>query len=709
MKHLYLPTLLMLLLVAPFAGAQTPDLTRRDVVTGLKVPVEITWGPDDWIWFAEKGGRVGRIDPSTGEIRTIYQVADLWETNEAGLLGMAVYPTLRDTPYVFLAYTYFEESEVRMKLIRYKFDGTTLRDSTMIFHRVAANAYTNGGRLTVTPDRKILMTVGDADQEMFAQSPWFLGGKVLRMNLDGSVPSDNPSRPAPTPINLLWSWGHRDGRGIVALPNGTVFSVEQGRDSVDELNVIQRRRNYGWPRVIGICDQVAEMKFCSDSNVVVPTRMWRTNIYPSGLEYYNNSAIPEFAGSLLMVTLDERDLRQLKLNGTSITEEIIHYNDEFGRLRDLCIAPDGRIFLATSNRDEKGVGTNYPNSDKIIELGGNRALALLGTPVISGDSSLSFYAGDTVYATFSASNFSDDNVFTLEISDGSGSFSGPRAIASITGATGGSLSGIIPCDTTGMSRYRFRITSSTPSLSKTDQTTGYRIIPALPAVISPSVDVSICPGDSIVLRGRRGVENRWSNGLVGDSIIVREQGSYFVVAYSNGCPRFSDTISVAYAPLPQPRISLLGAATLDAGARFAAYQWYLNDTAIAGAVSRSYVAREPGTYTVSVRSDRGCWATSEPFVFEVSGIDGGSVALTSMRLYPHPTRDRLTVEVPSLPGGIVEISVSDLSGREVQSLRDEATRGSYHRELDVAELAAGAYLLRLRCAGETWGARFVRE
>lgn len=710
MKTLCLPVLLMLTLLALPAPAQTPDLTPRDVVTGLKVPVEITWGPDDWIWFAEKGGRVGRVDPSTGELRTIHQVGDLWETNEAGLVGMAVFPTLRDTPYVFLAYTYYEQQEVRMKLVRFRYDGTGLRDSTVIFHRVAANAYSVGGHLTITPDRKILMTVGDADQDMFAQSPWFLGGKVLRMNLDGSVPSDNPSRLAPTPINLLWTWGHHDGRGIVALPNGTVFSVEQGKDSVDELNVIQRRRNYGWPRVIGNCDQVAEQKFCSDSNVVTPARLWRTQIFPSGLDYYNNPAIPEFSGSLLMTTLDERDLRQLKLSGTSITQEIVHYNEEFGRLRDLCVAPDGRIFLATSNRDEKGIGTNFPGADKIIELGGNRAVALLGTPVITGDSALSFRGNDTVRATFSASNFTAGNVFTLEMSDGAGSFASAIPIGTLASTSGGTITGLIPCDTTGASGYRFRLRASAPAMTKLDATTGFRIIPALTSVISPSFDASICPGDSIVLRGRRGVENIWSTGARGDSIVVREEGDYYVVAYTNGCGRSSDTITVSFAPLPQPRIELLGRNTLDAGSGFSVHMWYRNDTLIPDAVGRSYQATQSGTYTVRVRSSRGCWNTSAPFEFEMpSGIARDAGPVSVLRLYPHPTREWLTVELGSMNGGGVEIVISAMDGREVLSLRDDAVGGEYRREVDVRGLAAGVYLLQARCGDRVWSGRFVRE
>lgn len=703
MKYPYVLILLALLLNT-YAHAQD-GLSRRDVITGLKVPVEITWGPDDWIWFAEKGGRVGRVDPSTGEMRTVYQVVDLWESNESGLLGMAVYPTLRDTPYVFLAWTYYEESEVRLKLVRYKFDGTTLRDSTLIFHRVTANAYTNGGRLTITPDRKVLMTVGDADQPMFAQSPFFLGGKVLRMNFDGSVPSDNPSRLAPTPINLLWSWGHRDGRGIVALPNGTVFSVEQGRDSIDELNVIQRRRNYGWPRVEGRCDQVAEMKFCSDSNVVQPARMWVRNIYPSGLDYYNNPAIPEFANSLLMVTLDEKDLRRLTLNGTAITSETTHFDDEFGRLRDLCVAPDGRIFLATSNRDERGIGTNYAGADKIVEIGGNRAIALLGTPQVSGDSALTFYAGDSVRVSFTASSFDASNVFSLQISDGTGSFTGARTLGTLAGRSGGVIAAMIPCDTSGLDRYRFRIASSSPPTTKTDVTSGFRIVPAPIAVISPSRSLSICPGDSVVFRARLGVENRWSTGAVGDSIVVRDTGSYHVISYANGCPRYSDTISVSFAPLPQPRIQLLGTATLDAGARFSLYRWYRNDTLLVDAIGRSINVTIPGRYVVSVRNDQGCWNTSEPYEYQFSSIASDTERRTALRLYPHPASDRVMLEADMLPGGAVDITISDARGSELQRFRHEASRGSYRRNIDLRGMASGAYVVTVRCGEVVRSAR----
>jgi glucose/arabinose dehydrogenase len=373
MKQFYLLLALLCVFGLSRATAQ-PQLQTRDVITGLAVPWEIIWGPDNWIWMTERAGRISRVNPETGEQKVLITISDVSQKGESGLLGMALHPSFADTPQVFVVYTYWVDVTFTLyeKLVRYTYDGTTLINPTVLVDYIRANSTHDGSRLVILPDHTLLMTTGDGTTGTGPQSHTSLNGKVLRMNLDGSAPADNPYAGAPYPANILWTTGHRNPQGLVHAPNGILYSSEHGPSNDDEINIILEGRNYGWSNVQGFCDdgKAAEAKFCIDSNVVEPIKAWTPTIAPAGLDYYDNPAIPEWQNSLLLVTLNSKgsDLRQLKLNsaGTQITSETILYDNTWGRLRDLCIAPDGRVFICTSNLD--GRGSPRTDDDRIIEL-----------------------------------------------------------------------------------------------------------------------------------------------------------------------------------------------------------------------------------------------------------------------------------------------------------------------------------------------------
>ena len=198
-----------------------------------------------------------------------------------------------------------------------------------------------------------------------------LSGKILRLNPDGSVPDDNPY-----PKSLVWSYGHRNPQGLVQLPSGRIFSSEHGGGQDDELNEILPDNNYGWPEVHGYCNWPSELAYCANNEVKVPLRTWSPAYAPCGLAYYNHPAIPEWNHSLLQVFLKAGDgsrgqrLEVLQLNEAedSIVKESTYFTQTFGRLRDVLVAPDGRVFLCTSNKEKNGDMVVQANDDKIIEL-----------------------------------------------------------------------------------------------------------------------------------------------------------------------------------------------------------------------------------------------------------------------------------------------------------------------------------------------------
>jgi aldose sugar dehydrogenase len=336
------------------------DFSARVVKDSLFIPWEIIYGPDDHIWFTQKNGYVCRLEPQTGLLDTIYYEPQTVVNGEGGMLGMALHPDFANEPYVFIAYQYESGGDYLERIVRFTYNGGTLINPQILLDNITGANIHNGCRLTINGD-KLFITTGDAANTALAQNVNTVNGKVLRINLDGSIPADNPIAGNP-----VWSWGHRNAQGLV-FHNGILYSSEHGPNSDDEINIILKGRNYGWPNVQGFCNTPSETQYCTDSNIVEPLQAWTPTLAVSGMDYYNHPMFPQLANSLLMTTLKDNNLYQLVLNSTgdSIISQVNIPGVDYGRLRDIAISPDGRIFLSTSNSTASGTGTKI---DKIIEL-----------------------------------------------------------------------------------------------------------------------------------------------------------------------------------------------------------------------------------------------------------------------------------------------------------------------------------------------------
>ncbi len=370
--------LALLLAAGLTAQAQSPALTTFAVGTpattvtvsalasNLNTIWELVWGPDNFIWMTERGGRISRVNPATGQVLPLLTIPDVTQTGESGLLGMAidVPPTAPPLPTygVFVVYNYTDAGVLKEKLVRYTYANGTLSSPVVVLGNITATTTHSGSRLLLLPDRTLLMTTGDAQLQPQAQNTASLNGKILRMNLDGTVPADNP-----TPGSLVYTFGHRNPQGLVQLANGKIYSSEHGPSTNDEINKIEAGRNYGWPTVEGYCDLPAEMTFCAANNVREPLTTWTPTIAPAGLKYYDHPAIPGWRGSLLVCALGARKLVQMPLSaaGDAIVSRTDFLNT-FGRLRGICVSPAGRVYIGTSNRD--GRGTPAATDDRILVL-----------------------------------------------------------------------------------------------------------------------------------------------------------------------------------------------------------------------------------------------------------------------------------------------------------------------------------------------------
>jgi len=337
-------------------GTPSGSDSIRVVKENLSHVWEISWGPDDHIWFTERNGKISKMNPANGNIAFSTTISEVVSSGEGGLLGMALHPDFLSNGYIYFVYNYDGVNGYREKLVRYTFSNNALANPLTIIENIPASSIHNGSRIRVVNENgaKIYFTTGDASNATSAQDVNSRSGKVLRLNADGSIPADNPIAGNP-----LWTYGHRNPQGLI-FANNKLYESEHGPNIEDEVNIIEKGRNYGWPNVNGPCDG-SEVSFCTANNIKEPIWSSGSNtIAVCGIDYYNSDKIPEWKNSILMTTLKDASLRQLKLSsdGNSVVSVSTYFKDAYGRLRDICISPSGNVYIGTSN------GGN----DKIIEI-----------------------------------------------------------------------------------------------------------------------------------------------------------------------------------------------------------------------------------------------------------------------------------------------------------------------------------------------------
>lgn len=345
------------------------EITKRIVAENIQVPWEMRWGPDNHIWVTGIDGILYRLHPDTGQQDTIISsLPDFirYSTNEPGLLGFDI---INNTTYYsfILAYTALTtQSNVIMRVVRYDYElqskNVTYRGA--VIDSIPAGFAQVGCRIKMYDDSLLLITIGDGGifDPNPAQDLQSYAGKTLRLKLDGSIPNDNPF-----PGNAIWSWGHRNHQGLCMTKKGTIFSTEHGTQGNDEINIIKKGGNYGWPFIEGKCDSPPEEKFCQDSQVVEPIRDFTPSIAPAGIEYYDGSIFTEWKNSLLVASLRAPFFSVFRLNESEdLLSEWQQISVEQSRLRSICVSPEGRVFLGKSQGDHYGTRNNKDNA--IIEI-----------------------------------------------------------------------------------------------------------------------------------------------------------------------------------------------------------------------------------------------------------------------------------------------------------------------------------------------------
>jgi glucose/arabinose dehydrogenase len=313
----------------------------RVIASGLQVPWGIAFLPGGDALVSERTtGRILRVPAAGGRPREVMRLDGVdTQAGEGGLLGLAVSPSYDEDGLVYAYYTSADDN----RIVRFRLGG----EVRPIFTGLQRGLIHDGGRIAFGPDGALYAGTGDAGEGALAQDPESLNGKILRLRPDGGVPDDNPF-----PTSPVWSVGHRNVQGLAWDAKGRLWETELGQDRFDEVNLIRPRRNYGWPAVEGRGDTAG-------GRYTNPVLTWPTSeASPSG------AAIAD--GALYVGALRGERLWKVPLDGTRAGEPQALLDGRFGRLRTVALAPDGGLWVTTSNRD--GRGSPATGDDRIIRV-----------------------------------------------------------------------------------------------------------------------------------------------------------------------------------------------------------------------------------------------------------------------------------------------------------------------------------------------------
>jgi glucose/arabinose dehydrogenase len=318
----------------------------------LNQPWSLAEGPDGRLWVANNAHIVTIIQPDTDE-RTALKVQLPVRTDTMFAFfahGLALHPQFPEQPYVYLSYMYVKKRDTitgHLDVVRLKYDANSksLKKPLMILKdNHILGTMVMGGRL-LTHENHLYVTTADERENGDSQDTNWISGKILRYNLDGSIPSDNPFEGNP-----VYSFGHRNPQGL-AMHKGVLYSSEHGPSHNDEINRIVKGGNYGWPLVSGWGGTEEEKAVLKEKNIIGPIYAWTPTIACGSLGILERGGFTYF----ILTTLKEADVRLLELKDEYVDRhrEIILFDEMFGRLRDVCASKSGLVYLLTYNRIQK--------------------------------------------------------------------------------------------------------------------------------------------------------------------------------------------------------------------------------------------------------------------------------------------------------------------------------------------------------------------
>lgn len=333
------------------------------VIGNLEVPWSIVWAPDGRMFFTERPGRVRVYEKGQLKAQPVFVVPDVELSGESGLMSLELHPQFSANHFLYLAYAYKGDGQ-QVRVVRYREGSPGLTEPKVIIENIPAARFHAGCRLRFGPDQKLYITTGDATERGLAQAMDSLAGKTLRLNDDGSIPSDNPFINQKNARPEIWSLGHRNAQGVAWQPgSGLMFQTEHGPSGFDgpgggdEVNIVERAKNYGWPLIHHTQTR---------QGLESPLLEYTPACAPGSAMFYRGKVLPEFQNNFFFGCLRGERIIRVVLDGRRVVSQENLLAGKYGRIREVAEGPDGGIYFSTSNRD--GRGSPAPDDDRIIRL-----------------------------------------------------------------------------------------------------------------------------------------------------------------------------------------------------------------------------------------------------------------------------------------------------------------------------------------------------
>ncbi|OJT16266.1 glucose sorbosone dehydrogenase [Archangium sp. Cb G35] len=333
-----------------FGPNGTVPITVDVVAEGLEVPWGIAWLPGGDALVTERPGRIrllrnGALQPAP--VATV----KISSEGESGLLGIAAHPSFASNRQFYIYVTTDEGGSTQNRVERWTLseDHASATFDRVIFGNIPAAKYHDGGRIRFGPDGMLYVGTGDSREPDNSQNVDTPSGKLLRLTPEGEVPGDNPF-----PGKAAFLTGVRNTQGFDWKDRDTLYFTDHGpsgdtlRRGHDEVSVVRKGDNLGWPTVYS-CE--------SGEGFITPSLTWESAAPPGGAAIYTGDAIPEWKGSLLIGTLGSRHLHRVVFsqeNPFQVAQHEVYLRNEWGRLRETIMGPDGHLYVTTSNCDSRG-------------------------------------------------------------------------------------------------------------------------------------------------------------------------------------------------------------------------------------------------------------------------------------------------------------------------------------------------------------------
>ena len=344
---------LVLLLLACFpATALAIDV--ETVTDKLQRPWSISLIDDQHAFVTEKEGRLQLVNLQTGQHREIAGMPQVYSEGQAGLLGSVLHPDFANNGWLYLSYAKpLEGDKSTTAVMRFTYDGEKIVESVTVFEAAIDSDVKGhfGSRLVFDNDGYLFITLGDRRNRPAVQDMAQHNGKLIRLHDDGSIPADNPFVLQGDIAKPIYSYGHRNVQGLALRSDGTLWNSEHGPRGGDEINLIRRGVNYGWPVITYGKEYIGGSigEGTQKEGMEQPVYYYVPSIATSDMVFYDGAEFPEWQGNLLVTSLAGSHLNRLTFDGDRVVSEQRHLDSLKERLRDIALDSRGRVLLITDS------------------------------------------------------------------------------------------------------------------------------------------------------------------------------------------------------------------------------------------------------------------------------------------------------------------------------------------------------------------------